>query len=150
MLTSVGFAKDLGHCELVGVGFWWRRMRERSVPEEHVARHVEVVVGPKPKVRVLLFGRCVDEAPVIATKGQLLIVVCNDVLAQFRADLLDQIPEVPYDWEVPQDGMLFLRDIVDSYSYEQHDDHNDDPHPPRHASYRTTDRGCRCKALGLA
>jgi hypothetical protein len=90
----------------------WRSHREGRVLHDQVVVHpLEVVVGTEPEVPVGLLRRGVHPAPLIAAEGPLLVVVGDDVLAQLRADALEQVAQVADHREVAQDGVARLQQV---------------------------------------
>ena len=106
--------------------------REGRVPEEDVAVGVEPVVGAEPEVRVLPFGGGVHPAALVAVEGPLLVVVADDVLAQLRAERLQQVAQMADYREVAQDGVALLRHVVDRRDDEHGAYRGQRPQPPTH------------------
>src|SRR5690606_3326306 len=73
---------------------------------------LHVVVRTEAEVGVLQLGAGVDEAALVAAEGPLGVVVRNDVLAQLRPDLLQEVARVPDDRERAQDGVPPLEQVV--------------------------------------
>ena len=129
---AVSLAEHLSHREEVGLVFRRWFVGKRSMAKHDVSRLGQVVVGAEAKVGVLLFGRGIDEAPLVAAKGQLFVVVGHHVLAKFWPDLLNEETEVPDDGEVAKDRMLALGYVVNCDDNEEDRESNEYPQPPRH------------------
>ncbi|MFC5042494.1 hypothetical protein [Ornithinimicrobium kibberense] len=88
-------------------------VRERAVLDDGIPLVVlDVVVRAEAEVGVLLLGRGVDPAPLVAAEGPFLVVAGDDVLPQLRADLLEQVAQVAHDGEVVPDGVLLLGQVT--------------------------------------
>lgn len=88
-------------------------MRERRLADQHVVGGLEPVVGSETEVGVFVLGSGVDPAPLVPSEWALLIVVGNDVLPKFRPDRFQRVPKVADDWEVTEDRVLALQQVVD-------------------------------------
>ena len=96
--------------------------------DDQVARlQLHLVVGAKPEVVVLAFGRRVDPSPLVAAEWALLVVVGDDVLTELWTDGFQPVAEVPDDRERPEDGVLTLRQIVDRNCNQENDRDGNDP-----------------------
>ena len=93
-------------------------MWEGSMADQRILRVAELRIGAKPEVRVLALRRCVDPTSLVATEWSLLVVVGHDVLAEFGADPLQEIPKTPHHGVVPSHRMFGLHEI-------DHSEHND-------------------------
>ena len=102
--------------------------RKGVVLDNQVARlQLHLVVGAKPEVVVLAFGRRVDPASLVAAKGTLLVVVGDDVLTELWTDGFEPVAEVPDDRERAEDCVLTLGQIVDRDGNHENDSSDDDP-----------------------
>ena len=130
--SVVAFTEHFAHRQHVGHVLGGRIVGKRCVAEHDVTRFGEVVVGTEPEVGVLLFRRGIDETSLITAEGQLFVVVSDDVLAQFRAHLLNEVAKVSDYGEVAQDRMFALGNVVNRNDAEEHPQPNKHPQPPRH------------------
>ena len=90
-----------------------RDIGEGAVLDDDIALEVlDVVVGAEAHVVVLALARGVDPGALVAGEGPFLVVARDDVLAQLRADALQEEAQVAHHRVVVQQGVLALQDVV--------------------------------------
>src|SRR5215211_6950779 len=96
-----------------GLALRRREGRERRLPEDDEAVDLLHLVVRAEAERVdLALGRGIDPPALVAGEGALLVVGGDDVLAQLRADRLEQVAEVPDHGEVADDRVLPLAKVA--------------------------------------
>ena len=109
-----------GACRATEPGEAHLAEREHRVLDDRIADVVDLIVGSEAEVVVLAFRRSVDPLALFAVEGQLLAVAGDDVLAQLRADLDQQVAEVSDDRKVGQNVVLRKEAVIGRDGRERH------------------------------
>ena len=99
-----------GHADVFGVQV---PCRDRVV-HPLVADLVHVALGSEGHGVLLVLGPLVNNRALLPIEGNPAGVRLHEVLMDFRADLLEEEPEVSENRKIPEDGMSGLEDIVNS------------------------------------
>ncbi len=128
-------AEYLAAFQPVVVGCRCRQRENRWFDDEIVRRLFQVVVRAEAEAGVHLLCRRVHPAALVAAERPLLVIAGHDVLAQLRADVLQQEAQVPDDREGSQDRVLALYQVVERHRAHRQDDSQRCPSDHRHAPY---------------
>ena len=88
--------------------------RAHRVRDPLGASLVHVLDAAKTAFVVLFFGSGIDHGTLAAREGQLLLIVFQKVLAQFRADVFECVTQSASDRVIAANGLLGLQDILDT------------------------------------
>src|SRR5262249_14222568 len=76
--------------------------------------------------------RRVDPPPLVARKRPLLVVAGDDVLAELRAEGLEDVAQVADEREIADDRVALLRHVIQRNQDQKNDDTHDGPQAGRH------------------
>jgi hypothetical protein len=85
--------------------------RQRMV-QSFVLILIDVIHRAEGPLVQLLFRPLIDHCAAIAGKGRTILYALKKILPQFRADLLEEKPQMGEDGVIAQDGVAGLQDIM--------------------------------------
>ncbi|MCY1427911.1 hypothetical protein D9M71_437790 [compost metagenome] len=107
----------------------WRGHRQHGMADELEAGFVGIVERAEGFLGAFVLGAGVDQRALRAGERQLVVVALDQVLADFRADGLDQVADVAQDRVVAAHRMVALAQVVQADQAEQRGDQGYWPQP---------------------
>ena len=82
------------------------------IVDENVIGFIDILIGTKTFIVVLILGRCIDPAALDTVKWKFFAVIRNDILSQFWSYTFKHIANMPNNGKVVGDDVFLVEEYI--------------------------------------